>query len=69
MQFTVFGLGDTGYEKYNAVAILVDKALEELGAQRFYPLGKSDEQIGIDTCLEKWKEQGLWPKLCNSFYT
>lgn len=39
----MFGLGNKTYEHYNAVAIHLDKRLEELGACRVYELGLGDD--------------------------
>ena len=36
LKFAVFGLGNKTYENYNAMAIYVDKKLEELGAKRVH---------------------------------
>lgn len=41
--FQVFGLGNKTYEHYNAVAIYLDKKLEELGATRVYEVGLGDD--------------------------
>lgn len=41
--FQVFGLGNKTYEHYNAVAIDMDKRLEDLGATRVYELGLGDD--------------------------
>lgn len=43
IHFQVFGLGNKTYEHYNAVAIYLDKRLEELGATRVYELGLGDD--------------------------
>lgn len=49
----VFGLGNKTYEHYNAVAIYVDKRLEELGGSRVYELGLGDDDA-------KWVSSLLW---------
>lgn len=49
----VFGLGNKTYEHYNAVAIYVDKRLEELGGSRVYELGLGDDDA-------KWVFTVLW---------
>lgn len=41
--FQVFGLGNKTYEHYNAVAIYLDKRLEELGATQVFELGLGDD--------------------------
>ena len=40
----VFGLGDSGYPKYNVTAKKLDRRLEALGARRLVPLGLGDDQ-------------------------
>ena len=59
--FATFGLGDSGYAKYNAVAKRLDKRLEMLGAQRLVPLGLGDDQdrAGYDQALDPWLS-ALW---------
>ena len=59
--FAVFGLGDSGYAKYNAVAKRLDRRLEMLGAARLVPLGLGDDQAraGYDQALDPWLS-ALW---------
>nr|CCA16717.1 NADPHdependent diflavin oxidoreductase putative [Albugo laibachii Nc14] len=44
VQVAVFGLGDSSYDKYNAVARKLDARLQQLGAQRLIPRGLGDDQ-------------------------
>ncbi len=39
----VFGLGNKTYEHYNEIARIIDKKLEELGAERVYKRGEGDD--------------------------
>ena len=39
----VFCLGNKTYEHYNAMGRIVDKRLEELGAERVYKKGEGDD--------------------------
>jgi sulfite reductase alpha subunit-like flavoprotein len=45
MHYTVFGLGDTAYEKYNEIGKYFDNVFTELGATRVYPLGLGNSQF------------------------
>lgn len=54
----VFGLGNTTYEHYNAVAKLTDSCLEKLGGKRVYELGLGDDD---GKCV--WAAAGSHPPL------
>lgn len=58
LNYTIFGLGDSSYEKFNQVAIVMDKRLESLGADIFYPVGLGDDQqdFGYETEFDPWCE-------------
>lgn len=43
----VFGLGDSGYPKFNVMAKKLDRRLEALGAQKLVPLGLGDDQARL----------------------
>ncbi|KAF9582529.1 NADPH-dependent diflavin oxidoreductase 1, partial [Lunasporangiospora selenospora] len=61
MEYTVFGLGDSSYIKYNWPAKKLFKRLKQLGAVPFYEPGYADDQhyLGIDGTLGHWLK-GLW---------
>ncbi|XP_068629334.1 NADPH--cytochrome P450 reductase isoform X2 [Battus philenor] len=63
---SVFGLGNKTYEHYNAVAIYLDKRLEELGASRVYELGMGDDDANIEDDFITWKDK-FWPAVCEKF--
>ena len=44
MKFTVFGLGDTSYEQYNAMGKFFNEGFEELGAERIYKYGEGNAE-------------------------
>lgn len=44
LQYAVFGLGDSGYLKYNIVAKKLDRRLLDLGARPLVPRGLGDDQ-------------------------
>ncbi|KAJ1927757.1 NAPDH-dependent diflavin reductase [Tieghemiomyces parasiticus] len=64
MRFTVFGLGDSSYAKFNYPARKLYRRLLQLGAQCFYDRGEGDDQhyLGIDGTLDPWLG-GLWSTL------
>ncbi|XP_046964490.1 NADPH--cytochrome P450 reductase isoform X1 [Vanessa cardui] len=66
LNYAVFGLGNKTYEHYNAVAIYVDKRLEELGASRVYEIGLGDDDANIEDDFITWKEK-FWPSVCEKF--
>ncbi|XP_034840509.1 NADPH--cytochrome P450 reductase isoform X1 [Maniola hyperantus] len=66
LNYAVFGLGNKTYEHYNAVAIYVDKRLEELGATRVYELGLGDDDANIEDDFITWKDK-FWPSVCEKY--
>ncbi|KAJ3727635.1 riboflavin synthase domain-like protein [Lentinula raphanica] len=56
VRFTVFGLGDSAYEKFCWPAKRLTRRLESLGAVRLCECAEGDEQhiLGIDGALEPW---------------
>ncbi|BFZ04391.1 hypothetical protein BsWGS_07430 [Bradybaena similaris] len=66
IKFAVFGLGNKTYEHYNSMGILVDKRLEELGAERVFELGLGDDDANIEEDFVTWKEK-FWPAVCSYF--
>jgi sulfite reductase alpha subunit-like flavoprotein len=68
MAVAVFGLGDSGYLKYNTMGKLLYRRLEALGAGALVPLGLGDDQhkSGYDAALDLWLPQ-LWKALRNKF--
>nr|AGM20565.1 NADPH-cytochrome P450 reductase [Chilo suppressalis] len=66
LNYAVFGLGNKTYEHYNAVAIYLDKRLEELGATRVHELGLGDDDANIEDDFITWKDR-FWPAVCEKF--
>jgi sulfite reductase alpha subunit-like flavoprotein len=64
VDYAVFGLGDSGYAKFNAAARRLDVRLAQLGASRLLPAGMGNDQDpqGEDTALTPWL-QSLWETL------
>lgn len=64
VRFAVFGLGDSGYPKYNYCAKLLNRRFETLGGHSIVPLGLGDDQHaqGYDASLDLWMPK-LWEAL------
>lgn len=60
----VFGLGDSGYIKYNIMAKLLYRRLEALGSSMLLPVGLGDDQhpAGYEAALDDWLPK-LWKAL------
>ncbi|KAL7131825.1 hypothetical protein ABFS83_12G031400 [Erythranthe nasuta] len=61
VHYAVFGLGDSGYQKYNFVAKKLDKRLSDLGAEAIVERGLGDDQhpSGYEGALDPWMS-ALW---------
>ncbi|MBA0548577.1 hypothetical protein Golob_019668, partial [Gossypium lobatum] len=64
IHYAVFGLGDSGYQKYNFVAKKLDKRLSDLGATAVVERGLGDDQhpSGYEAALDTWLSS-LWSRL------
>ncbi|KAL7090331.1 hypothetical protein ACP275_12G034100 [Erythranthe tilingii] len=64
VHYAVFGLGDSGYQKYNFVAKKLDKRLLDLGAEAIVERGLGDDQhpSGYEGALDPWMS-ALWNML------
>ncbi|XP_056841611.1 NADPH-dependent diflavin oxidoreductase 1-like, partial [Raphanus sativus] len=64
LRFAVFGLCDSGYEKYNFVAKKLHKRLLDLGATTIIEKGMGDDQhpSGYEATLDPWM-MSLWGTL------
>ncbi|KIJ54973.1 hypothetical protein M422DRAFT_221404 [Sphaerobolus stellatus SS14] len=56
MDYAVFGLGDTAYEKFCWAAKKLDRRLESLGARRICERGDGDDQheLGLEGAFDPW---------------
>lgn len=68
MHCAVFGLGDSGYQKYNLVAKKLHRRLEGLGAVQVVERGLGDDQHpnGYEAALDPWLTQ-LWAALAPAY--
>ncbi|EEF31396.1 NADPH fad oxidoreductase, putative [Ricinus communis] len=64
VHYAVFGLGDSGYQKYNFVAKRLDRRLSDLGATVIVERGLGDDQhpSGYEGALDPWMSS-LWHAL------
>ncbi|MES1917187.1 MAG: hypothetical protein MHM6MM_008941, partial [Cercozoa sp. M6MM] len=67
VNFAVFGLGNTQYEFYNAVAKFFDTRFEELGAKRVCDVGLGDDDYCLEDDFADWRQKQLWPKASLQF--
>jgi sulfite reductase alpha subunit-like flavoprotein len=69
LNFTVFGLGDSSYEKFNYCAKALRKRLLQLGGNEIFKIGLGDEQH--DFCYEgefiPWREALIYELNTNHF--
>ncbi|KAL5722167.1 multidrug-resistance type transporter [Ranunculus cassubicifolius] len=65
VHYAVFGLGDSGYQKFNLAAKKLNKRLSNLGAEQMIEIGLGDDQhpSGYEGALDPWLFS-LW-----SFFT
>ncbi|KAI1725259.1 FAD binding domain-containing protein [Ditylenchus destructor] len=66
LRYAVFGLGNKTYEHFNEVGKLMDKRLEELGAERVFELGLGDDDANLEEDFMRWREAFL-PTLAQTF--
>ncbi|KAK4671278.1 NAPDH-dependent diflavin reductase [Podospora pseudoanserina] len=59
VKFAIFGLGDSGYRKFNWAARKLQVRLLQLGATEFFRAAEADERHnnGIDSIYLPWKEE------------
>ena len=67
VRLAVLGLGDSNYDKFNQAAKTLERALVDLGAQRFVKSGYADDGVGLEVVVEPWKTS-LFPAV-NTLYT
>ncbi|XP_057850064.2 NADPH-dependent diflavin oxidoreductase 1 isoform X1 [Cryptomeria japonica] len=67
-RYALFGLGDSGYQKFNMVAKKLDKRLSDLGAHPIIGRGLGDDQhrSGYEAALDPWLTS-LWATVEENF--
>ncbi|KNC78985.1 hypothetical protein SARC_08600 [Sphaeroforma arctica JP610] len=66
VNYTVFALGNSTYEHYQAVGRLADKVLKRLGATQVCARGEGDDDKNIEEDFIKWKK-GMFRSMCKQF--
>ncbi|CAN0472112.1 unnamed protein product, partial [Laminaria digitata] len=66
VRFTVFGLGNKQYERYNRVGRTTNERLEKLGAQRMFEYGEGDDNEELEEDFESWREE-MWHAMVEKF--
>lgn len=59
LTYSVFGLGNSSYEQFNAAAKLVDKSMHALGAVRLLKIHLGDDDCTLEDDFQAWRE-ALW---------
>lgn len=59
LRFTILGLGDSNYTRYQNFPRTIKKQLLAKGVTSFYQCREVDEVDGIDGAVDEWME-GLW---------
>ncbi|XP_072461501.1 methionine synthase reductase [Notamacropus eugenii] len=66
LRYGLLGLGDSEYTYFCNGGKIIDKRLQELGAQHFYKTGHADDCVGLELVVEPWID-GLWTALNKQF--
>lgn len=66
LRYGLLGLGDSEYTFFCNGGKVIDKRLQELGAQHFYDTGHADDCVGLELVVEPWIA-GLWAALTKHF--
>jgi len=68
LKYSVLGLGDSSYSKFNFAAKKLNKRLAQLGGEELLPIGLADDQhnLGIDAVVDPWIKKS-WEKITDVF--
>jgi NADPH-ferrihemoprotein reductase len=62
LRFAVFGLGNKGYEHFNAAGKITDERLAANGGKRVFDLGLGDDDGDLESDFGEWRER-MWAAL------
>lgn len=65
LYYTILGLGDSNYSRYQYIPRQIDEIFTKLGAKKFYPKAEADEAYGLESVVEPWVEK--LPEIFKSF--
>lgn len=65
LRYTILGLGDSNFTRYQNVPRMVRQKLELSGAVPFHPCSEADEVSGLEEVVDAWSE-GLWDAIRSS---
>ncbi|KAK8813361.1 hypothetical protein WA158_002953 [Blastocystis sp. Blastoise] len=68
LTYSVFGLGDHYYPKYNIIGKTTDLILGKIGGKQFMPISLGDAADDIESDFDKWEKQ-FWPKFISTYST
>jgi len=60
--YSVLGLGDSNYAKYQFIPKLIDQCFTSLGAKKILKRGEADDAYGLEDVVEPWKKS-IYPKI------
>ncbi|XP_037654935.1 methionine synthase reductase isoform X3 [Choloepus didactylus] len=66
LRYGLLGLGDSEYTFFCNGGKIIDRRLQELGAQHFYDTGHADDCVGLELVVDPWID-GLWAALTKHF--
>lgn len=68
LHYSVLGLGDSSYTKFNFAAKKLNKRLVQLGATELLPIALADDQhdLGVDAVLDPWIKN-LWEEIASVY--
>ena len=66
LTYSVFGLGNSSYEQYNAAAKVVDKSAHALGAVRLLKIHLGDDDCTLEDDFQGWRRG---PRVSSLFFT
>ena len=69
LTYSVLGLGDSSFEKFNFAAKKLNRRLMQLGAKELVPIGLADDQhdMGIDAIFGPWLED-VFNEICQYYH-